>query len=162
MGIVGPRDKPRSAKYEFQLVALANTPQFITSLTYLYYNIVLTTMVSEHEWQRIGQKEPPSSSYLRVSTPRGRQQSSYFLSLPYRYGIPLLIITTVEKLFASLGLFYIVIDIWDTEGVRVSDGPSSVMLGYSSLAILIMLILTAVSWMAIVLLGIADHTELSS
>lgn len=141
---------------QFQLVALANTPQFITSLTYIYYNIVLTTMVSEREWQRLGQKETPSSSCLRVSTPRGRQRSSYFLSLPYRYGIPLLIMTTVEKWFASLGLFYIVLDIWDTEGVRVSDdlGTGSIgELGYSSLAILILIILTAVSWVAILFLG---------
>lgn len=120
----------------------------------IYYNIILTAMVSEHEWQRIGQKGSSSPPYLRVSTPRGRQRSSYFLSLPYRFGIPLLVITTVEKWFASLGLFYIVMDIWDADGVRVTNGPGSMMLGFSPLVIFILIILTAVSWIAIVLLGI--------
>lgn len=146
---------------EFRLVTIANTPQFITSLTYVYYNIILTKMVAEREWHRIGRVEKgSSSSYLRVSNPRGSQRSSYFLSLPYRYAIPLLIITTAEKWLASLGLFYLSLDLWDAEGNRmvaddslVSDGSLST-LGYSSPAIFWLIILTAISWLGIVLLAI--------
>jgi len=153
MRIFGKYETPNRTT-EFVLVAIANSPQILTSLTYLYYNIILTTMVAEREWQRIGQPGRSSSTYLRASTPRGSQRGSYFLSLPYRYGIPLLVITTAEKWLASLGLFYINLDFWDSKGVRMTNGPSVVMLGYSSMAVFYLIIVTAVSWLAIVLLGI--------
>ncbi|KAM7207225.1 hypothetical protein V8F20_002491 [Naviculisporaceae sp. PSN 640] len=158
-GILG-QATPTSMTKEFRLVTIANAPQFITSFTYVYYNCILTTMVAEREWHRIGTVGKGSSSYPRVSNPRGSQRSSYFLSLPYRYAIPLFIITTAEKWLASLGLFYLSLDMWDSEGNKmvvddslVSDGSLST-LGYSSPAIFWLIILTAISWLGIVLLGI--------
>ncbi|KAM7218253.1 hypothetical protein V8F06_006316, partial [Rhypophila decipiens] len=149
-----------SVMTELQLVAVANTPQFITSLTYLYYNIVLTTMAVEREWHRPGMPGTTQSRAptLRVSQPRGQQRSSYFLSLPYRYGIPLLILTTVEKWLASISLFYPALDVYDINGVKVKgdddDSPSIITLGYSLSAVYLLIIITSVSWVGIVTLGI--------
>ncbi|KAM7210123.1 hypothetical protein V8F06_014493, partial [Rhypophila decipiens] len=158
---LGSRPTSGPDQRKLKLVTIANTPQFITSLTYLYYNMVVTLMVAEREWHRIGSGDKRStSSYLRVSNPRGRQRGSDFLSLPYRYAIPLMAITIAEKWLASVGVFYFNLDLWDTEGRRVTlgedrqlDGSIST-LGYSALAVFWMIILTAVSWMAIVLLAI--------
>ncbi|KAK3313414.1 hypothetical protein B0H66DRAFT_566023 [Apodospora peruviana] len=167
--VVNAQRRTGSVSQELQLVALANTPQFASSVTYLFYNIILTTMVAEREWQGIGrprkQKQrllkrfayssPTSSSlYLRVSQPRGNQRDTYFLSLPYRYSIPLLIITTAEKWLASQALFYTVVDVWDSDGQRTQEAPNIAALGYSGLALFLLIIFTSTSWVGIVMLGV--------
>lgn len=44
---------------------------------------------------------------LRVTHPRGIQRSTYFISLPYKYGIPLMIANTVLHILISQSLFII-------------------------------------------------------
>jgi len=71
---------------------MANTPQLILSLCYLVYNGLYTRMIAEFEWASF------STQYksLRVSIPRGgRQRSTYRLQLPYRYSVPLIIISVL-------------------------------------------------------------------
>lgn len=44
---------------------------------------------------------------LRVSIPKGKQKSSYFLSLPYRYSVLLLICSTIIHLLLSQSIFVV-------------------------------------------------------
>jgi hypothetical protein len=44
---------------------------------------------------------------LRVSFPRGEQRSTWYLTIPYRYAIPLLTTFTLIHWFVSEGLFYV-------------------------------------------------------
>ena len=44
---------------------------------------------------------------LRVSIPKGKQKSSYFLSLPYRYSVLLLICSTLIHLLLSQSIFVV-------------------------------------------------------
>jgi len=60
------------------MIMLANTPQVVLSLMYLFFNTSLTSILLEHEWNSLGVKRQP----LRVSNPKGKQLSSHFLSLP--------------------------------------------------------------------------------
>jgi hypothetical protein len=60
------------------MILLANTPQVVLSLLYLFFNGILTSMLLEREWNSLGVKRQA----LRVSNPRGNQLSSHFLSLP--------------------------------------------------------------------------------
>jgi hypothetical protein len=60
------------------MILVANTPQVVLSLLYLFFNGILTSMLLEREWNSLGVKRQP----LRVSNPRGKQWSSHFLSLP--------------------------------------------------------------------------------
>jgi hypothetical protein len=60
------------------MIMLANIPQVILSLMYLFFNTSMTSMLLEREWNSLGVKR----QQLRVSNPKGNQLSSHFLSLP--------------------------------------------------------------------------------
>ena len=64
-------------------VLLANLPQIILSFLYLTYNGLYTCVLSAQEWTRFAN----SRIHLRVTSPKGNQQSTYYLQLPYSYAI---------------------------------------------------------------------------
>jgi hypothetical protein len=77
-------DKDRSTISQFyRIVIIVNAWQFVVSLIYIQFNAVLTAMLANLEWQRYATRKP-----LRVTTPVSMQRQSYFVSIPYRYGIP--------------------------------------------------------------------------
>lgn len=86
---------------------LANFPQLIFSALYFCFNSILTSMTSAAEWSRFGL----SRRGLRVSwNPQGSQRSSYFLSLPYRYAIPLMSCSALLHWLISQSFFLVGID----------------------------------------------------
>ena len=68
-------------------VGFSNLWQFVISLLYLAHNAVLTAMLVANEWDRFGKTRKP----LRVTEPQGHQRSTYFVSVPLRYGLPILV-----------------------------------------------------------------------
>lgn len=72
-----------------QAVLIANSPQLALSMTYVMYNNVFTRLLVGREWAA----QSTDYSPLRVTDPRGLQRSTYRLQLPYRYSIPLIIIS---------------------------------------------------------------------
>ncbi|KAK3686036.1 hypothetical protein B0T22DRAFT_482949 [Podospora appendiculata] len=142
--VVSPRAK-------WRLVLLANTPQFVFSMTYLLYNAVLTTMLAEHEWQAFGQHQQPCT--LRVSQPRGQQRSTFFLSLPYQYGVPFLAISGAMQWLVSQSLFFAEVDLWTERGERMYGDAGFATLGYSTLAMFWVIVVGFLSWLFVVVLG---------
>ena len=74
------------------MIVLANTPQLVLSMCYFAYNGLFTRMLSEFEWAKL------STAYrsLRVTRPKGpHQRSTYRLQLPYRWSLPLLLVSAV-------------------------------------------------------------------
>lgn len=59
-------------------VLLANLPQLILSLLYMSYNGLYTCMHLAHEYSQFAKHRKP----LRVTTPRGKQRTTYWLQLP--------------------------------------------------------------------------------
>ena len=82
-------------------VLLANLPQVILSFLYMMYNGVFTCMLLSHEWNMFGYRQQP----LRVTTPSGKQRSTYWLQLPYQYSLPLLILSGFMHWLVSQSLF---------------------------------------------------------
>ncbi|KAK2049981.1 hypothetical protein LZ31DRAFT_537826 [Colletotrichum somersetense] len=78
-----PRDDPAGL---ISNVILANTPQLILSVVYVFYNAMFSTFLVQREFSLMCQEDRRKP--LRVSEPRGLQRSSYFISLRLRYGIP--------------------------------------------------------------------------
>lgn len=77
------------------------------SALYFVFNSILTCMASAAEWSRFCL----SRRGLRVSwNPQGSQRSSYFLSLPYRYAIPLMSCSALLHWLISQSLFLVGID----------------------------------------------------
>lgn len=88
--------------FYFSVVA-ANSFQLVFSFFYYMYNGLLTSMSVASELSRHGSTRKP----LRVSAPIGMQQSSHFLSLPYRFGVPLTISSGLMHWFISQSIFFV-------------------------------------------------------
>lgn len=116
------------------MVAVANLPQVIVSCLYFAYNTVYTSMVSADEYSRFAVQRKA----LRTTDPRGLQRSTYWLSLPWTYALPLAVASSVLHWLISQSLFVARTEILDTYG---ETEPISYMeVGYSPLAILIALL----------------------
>ncbi|KAI1108456.1 hypothetical protein F5Y14DRAFT_83968 [Nemania sp. NC0429] len=84
-------------------VLVANLPQLIISFLYLFYNSMVSTFLVQREFSRMHLEK--NRKTLRVSEPVGIQRSSYFISLPLKYGIPLYASSAVLHWLASQSLF---------------------------------------------------------
>ncbi|KAF3037237.1 hypothetical protein E8E12_005872 [Didymella heteroderae] len=142
-------------------VVVANTPQLLLSFLYLNYNGLMTVMSLAQEWSRYGIRR----NGLRVSTTRkGAQRTTYFLQLPYRFSIPIIIVTGTLHWLISQSVFLVSVeaimlipspdavlgdsDIWDTVN------PTYLMTcGYSPPAILASIIVASLLLIWIVGMG---------
>jgi hypothetical protein len=78
--------------------------------------------------------------YLRVSNPKGEQQCTYFLQIPYIYGIPLLIGSGLMHWLVSQSIFLANITIIPRDGlVPMQDEITTI--AYSPVAMLFLLFL---------------------
>ncbi|KAI1208973.1 uncharacterized protein F4807DRAFT_467948 [Annulohypoxylon truncatum] len=153
-----PREDPKGLVLN---VLLANLPQLIISILYTFYNAMLSTFLVQLEFSRmyLDKRKP-----LRVSEPVGIQRSSFFISLPLRYGIPLYAIFALLHWLISQSLFLARITAicadGDPEvcpGGQVDLANSFSTCGYSPFAIFITLLVAAVIVLAIVVLGFRTY-----
>lgn len=117
-------------------VLVTNLPQVICSLLYVAYNNFFTAMLLAHEWNRyfVGPKRS-----LRVTTPRGHQRSTYYLHVPYTYGIPLVFASALLHWLISQSIFLVRTDGWKY-GHEIQEASGS-QVGYSCLPIMLVIIL---------------------
>ena len=111
-------------------VMLANLPQFIVSILYLFYNAIMSCFLVQREFSRMWTVRKP----LRVSEPRGIQRSSYFISLPLRYGIPLYTTSGIMHWLISQSLFLARITAFYPDG-SVDEASSFSTCAYSPIAL---------------------------
>ena len=117
-------------------VLISNSPQLILSFTYLTYNSLFTCMLLGHEWSGYAEKRKT----LRVTTAKGQQRSTYWLQLPYRYGIPLLVGSGVLHWLVSQSIFLARVTVVNEDGIE--DPAESVSTcGYSLIALIFVLII---------------------
>jgi hypothetical protein len=110
-------------------VLVANLPQLILSIIYIFYNSMLSTFLIQREFSLMYAKRKP----LRVSDPVGIQRSSYFISLPLRYGVPLYLMSGIMHWLTSQSLFLARITALGPEGVTDTANSFSTC-GYSPIA----------------------------
>jgi hypothetical protein len=82
-------------------VLMSNLPQPILSFNYLLFNGVFTSFLLANEWSSFAHERKS----LRVSEPKPGQRSTYFLQLPHRYAIPLMILSGVLHWSVSQSIF---------------------------------------------------------
>ncbi|KAI0191032.1 hypothetical protein EV127DRAFT_453382 [Xylaria flabelliformis] len=123
----------------------ANTPQLILSVCYFSYNSLLTQFNVEKEWNAFSISYQP----LRVSYPAGQQVSSYRLQLPYRYSVPLILISIALHWVLSNAVFLYINEggyLSPSLGLYKFEGPSSISegsviaVGFSPLFFLVLFI----------------------
>ncbi|OQE44821.1 hypothetical protein PENCOP_c002G08560 [Penicillium coprophilum] len=89
------------------IVIIANIPQLLFSFLYFAFNSLLTAMNIAAEWSGYAVKRKG----LRISgSPSLSQRSNYFLSLPYRYAIPLMVVSAILHWLISQSLFIVGIE----------------------------------------------------
>ncbi|THW65872.1 hypothetical protein D6D20_01754 [Aureobasidium pullulans] len=115
-------------------VIVANLPQVMLSFLYLLFNGLLTAMLAAREWSHYAQERKP----LRVSTPKGMQRSTYFLSLPYRFASPLLVLSGALHWLVSQSLFLASITTELRDGRTLAEDTVSTC-GYSPIAMVLTL-----------------------
>ncbi|KAJ5199525.1 hypothetical protein N7472_004729 [Penicillium cf. griseofulvum] len=130
-------------------VVLANVPQLVVTMCYYCYNAVLTSMLAAAEYSSYGIERKA----LRVTWPisSSQQRSTYWLSIPYRYSVPVLLLYMTLHWTISQSIFYLQIIGYtpqDKEGWRTSH------LGYSSAFILFSVVVGAVMILALCILGL--------
>lgn len=119
-------------------VILANTPQLCISFLYLFYNDLFTRIHLSKEWSSYSRTRRP----LRVRKPKGAQRSTYFLSLPWRVSIPLLVTMMVLHWLVSQSIFLALVqasDYGSGGATPLNPGLLPIGCGWSPFAIILSL-----------------------
>ena len=117
-------------------VLVANSPQLVLSFLYFAYNGIFTCMLITEEWCGYALKRKP----LRVSSPKGVQRGTHYLQLPYRYALPIQIMSGVLHWLVSQSMFLARVDVQDTFGREVPQESISTI-GYSPIANILFIVL---------------------
>lgn len=139
----------------FVNIVIANIWQVAVSLCYLSLNALLSCLLVAREWVQYGLERKT----LRVSHPQGIQRSTFFISMPLRYGVPMMVIFAVEHWLLSQTMFIIRVVMIDTTSVVDSATMTSgwTISGYSLLPAIIgkslkpVIILILITFLAIAL-----------
>jgi len=132
---------------------LVNIPQLLLSVVYLAFNTLYISAAQAHEWNRMA----TTRKGLRVTSPQGEQRSTYFLQIPYRWGIPLMSASAALHWLISQTLFVVNLRVRRRDGV-IDLSESTSACGFSALALLV---LTCVGWSACILTGILSLLPVS-
>ncbi|KAI1377152.1 hypothetical protein F4677DRAFT_454255 [Hypoxylon crocopeplum] len=142
-------------------VLLANLPQLIVSILYIFYNAMLSTFLVQLEFSRMYRKQRKT---LRVSEPRGIQRSSFFISLPLCYGIPFYLSSALIHWLVVQSLFLARITAICADGSpeycrggQADLANSFSTCGYSPIAIITTLIAGALIIIVIVVMGLRTY-----
>jgi hypothetical protein len=133
----------------FVSVIVANLPQIVLSYLYLLYNGLLTCLLVGAEWSNFAVHKKS----LRVSEKAtGFQTSGFFLSMPYRYGIPLSCASSLLHWFTSQTLFLIKTAGFGSNGEMIHPLDGS-RVGYSPVGPIFLLALGGVMLFVMILSG---------
>jgi len=120
-------------------ILFANSFQLALSATYLLYNSLYTAQCGAIEWASYTIKRRP----LRVTYPRGQQRSTYWLQLPYAYGIPLTLLLVLMHFLISQAIFLSRVEWYNAAGqadagnYNLETSGEILGIGYSPVGILI-------------------------
>lgn len=135
-----------------ETVLLANVPHLLFSFGYYLYNGLLTCMLVAEEQSHHGAARKP----LRVSVPLGYQRSSWFLSLPYRYSVPLTICSALVHWFISQAMFFVRTLMYNYDGsVDFANGVSRI--GFSPIGIILAFTLASILVVALASMGFINR-----
>jgi hypothetical protein len=148
-----------SSSEEFDLLKkllAANAYQLFVSFLYVFYNNILTRQLVADEWTRF--LRPEGKKPLRVSTPVGMQRSSYMLSLPMTYSVPLMISFILLHSLISQSIFLVQADTFGPgpENYRIPTYDKSDV-GYSVLGIIFSICLGALLVAALLVNAVRRH-----
>lgn len=114
---------------------IANIPQLFLSISYFFFNSVCTAMAAALEWNAFAMRRKG----LRVSKPSNSQRDTYFLQLPYKFGIPLAAMSGLMHWLLSQSFFLVRQEYREADGSLLENLSKSAC-GMSNLSFLILMI----------------------
>ena len=139
-------------------VLLVNLPQLLLSMSYVMYNGLWTSMHLAYEYGSYAVERKS----LRVTNPQGDQRSTYWLQLPYRFGIPLLFTSSLLHWLVSQSIFLARVAVWRNEtqspenssGRNEFEGQTASVVGYSGLPLLCVVALGMIMLFVVMAMGL--------
>jgi hypothetical protein len=126
-------------------VLIANIPQSILSFIYFTYNSLYTCMLAAYEWSQFSSNR---KGLCISGIPQGSQRSTYFLSLPYRFAIPIMILSTALNWLVTQSIFLVAAETYQDgkpkrylKPLQRSMEPDLLTCSYSPVAIFSVIIL---------------------
>jgi hypothetical protein len=116
-------------------ILLANMPQAVLSYLYLAFNALYTNMFVAQEWSTYMTERKT----LRVTSPIGQQRDTYWLNVPFRYAIPMTILSGLFHWLASQSIFLVQITVTSSKTREAYRKISTC--GFSPVAIILCTIL---------------------
>ena len=129
---------------------LVNSPQVLFSMLYFVFNAILIMMHTAHEWSSFTRHRKA----LRVSSPRGKQRSTYWLQLPWSYSLPMIVASGSLHWLLGRSVYLVKVDVYGYFGHRQAD-KDFFACGYSPITVLILIVLLAL--MGIALIAVATR-----
>ncbi|KAL6709804.1 hypothetical protein ACN47E_000589 [Coniothyrium glycines] len=117
-------------------ILLANAPQALLTYLYLAFNALYTNMFVAREWSSYSTQRKT----LRVTMPTGQQRDTYWLNVPFRFAIPLTVLSGLFHWLTSQSIFAVRITVLDAHNRNVVANQISTC-GYSPIAIILTTIL---------------------
>jgi hypothetical protein len=114
-------------------ILLTNSPQVVLSYLYVTFNGLYTTMFIDQEWAMYKAQRKT----LRVTAPLGQQRSTYWLSVPFRYAIPMTCMSGLLHWISSQAFFLVQIMVTDLKTRRTDPAEQISTCGYSPLGIIL-------------------------
>ena len=134
----------------------ANAPQVALSYLYVVFNALLTNMLVAKEWSTYTTTRKP----LRVSSPMGDQRNTYWLSVPFRFAVPLAVVSSLFHWLASQSIYMVVIGVTDALSRAEANRGYAFRLttcGFSPAAIILTFVLCTILAIAGVVMAIFRH-----
>lgn len=116
-------------------VLFANLPQVVLSFVYLSFNALITSMllVNEYAGYEVQRKG------LRVTTPRGQQRSTYWLQIPFTYGIPIIAVSATLHWLISQAVFLVRVEYDSIGSSTYANSVSAVGLSPAPMMVVLLL-----------------------
>ncbi|KAF8532068.1 hypothetical protein BDD12DRAFT_766134 [Trichophaea hybrida] len=128
----------------FGAVLLANTPQLLFSILYLIYNAIFTSVLMGREWNQYAYYRKP----VFATVPSIGQRSTYWLHVPFQYGIPLMILSGLLHWLISQSLFLVRVESWTGRACGMLSA-----VGYSTISIIFVLPVATIAVIGVAICG---------
>lgn len=141
-------------------VLVANSPQLALSFLYFALNTLVTLMASSREWLRFSvvtaNKRGPRT--LRTSAPEGAQHRTYFLSLPFRFAVPMIVLSALLHWLISQSIFLAVVGKYNADGSLFAPFVLATC-GYSPIGMVLVLIVGCIMFLVLAVAGFMPMTK---
>lgn len=141
------------------MIFVANTPQLVLTFAYFSYNALFTSICLTREWTTYATKR----NGLRLSSPtQGDQRSTFFLQLPHRIAIPLMLVAGLLHWLASQAIFTTMNELYTIGPSKESWEASRIGLNLASYSPLALLLMAGLWLLMIIVLLVAGSMKINS